>query len=222
MNIDTERLWTRLQRYLAEGQTVPARITLESILLRNPRTTEAHLALSDMAWQENRVRAASRHALDAANVVADDPGLICNVITALLRTGEMVPARVCLERTVPIRGISCELLMQLANFRYILREHSESLALLDRALAMGCNGAPLHFQRARELVSVGRFDEAEVGFQRCLDFTLANGRAALGLSRLRKQTAESNHIAEWKIGLQKVARGTRDHAALEFALYKEL
>jgi len=44
----------------------------------------------------------------------------------------------------------------------------------------------------------------------------------LALTRLHKQTAEKNHLNDLRERLQEVEQGTEDHAALEFAVYKEL
>jgi hypothetical protein len=68
----------------------------------------------------------------------------------------------------------------------------------------------------------GRIAEAELELEASVGQEPTGGRAALALSRLRKQTETRNHLELLAAGLARVARGTRDHAALEFANYKEL
>ena len=48
------------------------------------------------------------------------------------------------------------------------------------------------------------------------------GRASLTLARLRKWTVDDNHLEFIRRRLEEVEHGTEDHAAFEFAQYKEL
>ncbi|HJU07397.1 MAG TPA: sulfotransferase [Rhodanobacteraceae bacterium] len=216
------QLWSQAQVHLAAKQAAPARAALEALLAVEPDHTLARLALSNLAWRQNRVREAAEHALHAGRSVPDYPDLICEIAGALLRVGETVAARECLQRPV-LKSVSSDtLLIRLADHWHALGEHAEALAQADRARELGFDGDGVRHRRGRELVCLGRVDEAEPELE--LGFLLGptHGEIALELSRLRVQSRERNHFNTLAGGIKNVARGSRDHAALEFALYKEL
>ncbi|MGH8113329.1 MAG: sulfotransferase [Rhodanobacteraceae bacterium] len=209
-------------RYLTQEQFAPAHAQLEALQATAPDHVGTHLLAAEIAWSEDRVRDAAAFALDAARLAADDPELICDVVANLLRVGEVVSARQCLEQPALAGALPCMCLVRLADFRLGFGEYADSLALLDKALATGSDAVPIHFYRGRLLTFLGRLEDAESEFQLSLRITPTHGEAALPLVTLRTQTRDSNYLAELTTGLQSVARGTRDHAAFEFARYKTL
>ncbi len=219
--MNTDRLWQRAQRYMEEGQPVAVRITLESLLQRNPSHTQAHLILSEIAWTDNRVRDSARHALDATRELPNDASLVADVVDMLLRAGENVAARACLDTIDPTLLTDSVLLVRLGGLRTLLGEHPESLTFLDRALVCGACDADFHFQRGLELTYNGRVEEAEAEHKKALLATPTFGRASLALARLRKQSVESNHLESLDQQLASVEAGTEDEIAVEFARYKE-
>ncbi|MBU6199699.1 MAG: sulfotransferase [Xanthomonadaceae bacterium] len=222
MNETSDRHWNRAQRYLAQGQPDAARTVLESFVRHSPQHVPAHLTLSMLAWNSGRVRDATRHALDAARTVPEDPVLLGHVAGALLQVGEVVAARACLDRAALTQTGSVPALLQAAAIRYSLNENAAALALYDRAGRAGADGAEFRFQRGMQLAFNGRMDEADTELHACLRHNPAYGRASLELARLRKQTADHNHLAFLDAQLQRVQPGSYDHAAVEFARYKEL
>ena len=217
-----ERLWSRSQNYLATGQVDAARITLESLVQRMPAHTDAHLFLGGIAWEEDRVRDSTRHALDAARELPDDARLVGDVAAALLQAGEVVAARTCLAHPAVEHTRLAAELVRLAGLRYRLGEHAEALALLDRARDAGADGAEFRFSRGMQLAFNGRLEEAEAELEASQELPDAPARAAFELARLRRQTPERNHLDALARRIGRVARGSVDHAALEFARYKEL
>lgn len=217
-----ERLWARAQGYLAQGQRAPARATLESMQARAPQDARTHLLAGEMAWSEDRVRDATGHALEAARVASSDPEVLCDVIEALWHTNEITAMRECLTHPALMQPGPDALLMRLSDFRQRLEEHSEALVLLERAQAAGAEGADIRFHHGVQLAFNGRVKEAEDELEVTLNMNPAHGRAAIALARLRRQSLDRNHLALFEHGLRKVAPGTCDHAALEFAQYKEL
>jgi tetratricopeptide (TPR) repeat protein len=217
-----DRLWSSAQRYLQEGQVVAARIALESLVQRDPTHTDAHLFLGGIAWEEDRIRDAARHALDAARELPADATLVGDVAAALFQAGEIVAARTCLDHPSLAQTHSAAVLERVSSLRYRLGEHAEALALLDRAKAAGSDGPQFRFSRGMQLAFNGRIDDAEAELEAALRMRGAPGRAAFELARLRKQTPERNHLDDLAQRLRSAAPGSEDHAALEFARYKEL
>jgi len=222
MTDSTARLWGRAQRHLSDGQLVAARIVLESLLQRDSAHVHALLTLSGIVFSEHRVRDAAAYALTAMRHLPADGGLIVDTAMALLRVGETVAARDCLDQPALSDTHEGFVLMGLATLRKMLGEHREALALFNQAAAAGMGTIDFRFQRALELIFNGQMDEAEAELKTCLRLERSFGRGALALTRLHKQTAEKNHLNDLRERLQEVEQGTEDHAALEFAVYKEL
>ncbi|HJT96713.1 MAG TPA: sulfotransferase [Rhodanobacteraceae bacterium] len=222
MTARADRLWQRAERYLNENQIAAARVTLESLAQEAPQNVDVHLILGGIAWEEDRVRDAIRHALDAARMLPDDERLVTDVVAALLQAGETVAARNALAHPSLARSRDIETLVRAGGFRYKLAEHADALALLDRAKSAGADGADFRFSRAMQLVFNGRLREAESELEACLRLPQAPARATLELARLRKQTPERNHLEDLARRLKSVAPDTEEAAAIEFARYKEL
>jgi tetratricopeptide (TPR) repeat protein len=220
--MSNDRLWGRAQRYLADGQAVPARFALETLLQRDPANVEAHLILGNIAWTEDRLRDAVQHALSAAGNLPNDATFICKVVELLHQVGEVVAARACLEHPVLAHTEDGAVLVRLAALRRMLGEHPESLQLLDRAGAVGIDDSDFHFERGLELTFNGRLEEAESEYEQSLQINPSYGRASLAVARLRTQTSQSNHLDQLAGRIRIVAPGSEDHASLEFARYKEL
>lgn len=216
------RKWARAQQYLANGQADAARIALESLLQRDPEHVEAQLALSGLSLAAGHVRDATALALKAAARLPDDAAVICDAAEALYQVGERVAARACLERPVVAHATDGNVLMRLAALRKLLEEHTQALALYERAVGQGLGDAEFRLQYANELMFNGRMREAEGELEACLCMQPAFGRAALARARLRRQTQQGNHLADLEQRLQRIQPGSEHHAALEFARYKEL
>jgi tetratricopeptide (TPR) repeat protein len=222
MTENTDRHWNRAQRYLSEGNLDAARVCLESVLLRNPAHTGAHLHLSNIAWEDDRVRDSARHALEAAHDLPDDPEYIVTISAALLRAGEVVATRRCLDHRALATTRSIPALLGMADQRVTLNESAAALALYDRAIAAGASGPDIHFSRGVQLVFNGRMQEAEEELLACVRMQPGFGRAWQDLSRLRKQTIADNHLADLAKAVRVTEPGSYEHASIEFARYKEL
>ena len=212
--------WLEGRQHLLHGRLDDAHRVLESMRAHEPNTALTHLLAAQIAWRENRIRAGSAHALDAAGAGSEDPETLCTVIAVLLVTGEIVAARKLLEHPVLMACEEPLLLMRMSGYRKQLEEHPEALALLDKARARGHAGPALSFRRGEELMFNGRLDEAETEMTASLVRAPAHGHIAVPLVRLRKQTLEHNHLDLIERSLRVVKPGGADHAALEFALYK--
>lgn len=217
-----DQLWRSAQLHMAAGDTATARYALESLLQRQPGHAAAHMTLSHIAWTDGRVRDATRHALEVAKEIPTDPSAILAVGMALLRVGEVVAARSCLEHPALLGASAKSLLMYHAGLRRQFGDDVRALALLDRAHEIGVDGAEFRFARGLELLFCGRTGEAEADFETSLRMDPAACAATLELARLRKQTLERNHLEDFDRRVHRIKQGTQDHAALEFARYKEL
>ena len=217
-----DELWHKARVLMGAGDTTAARVVLESLLQRNPRHAAAHLTLSHIAWADGRVRNAARHALDAARDLPAEPMSIIAVAIALLRAGETVAARTCLEQPVLAGADAGSTVMYHAGLRRELGDDAEALRLLDRAHELGVDGPEFRFARGMEHLICGHPQRAQGDFEASLQMDPRACAATFELARLRKQTPERNHLDDFNRRRLLVAHGSQDHAALEFACYKEL
>lgn len=222
MGRSIERHWQRAQAFVAQGMAAPAHAELEIMQVQAPGDVRTHLLAAAIAWREKHIRLTAREALAAAGVVPDDPPLLLHTIDLLLRAGEGVAARVCLGRPALAEVTRPDWLLRMADFRQQLNEHTESLALLERALAHGAIDAETQYHHGAQLYFHGRMEEAAAALEASLAVEPAHGQAAFTLSALRTQTRDHNHLVQLANGLRAVAPGSIAHAALQFARYKEL
>jgi tetratricopeptide (TPR) repeat protein len=217
-----ERLWERARGYIAQGQNEAARITLESLLQHMPGSAAVNLQLGGLAYAQDRLRDCARHTLAAAANLPDDVDAIAQIILTLLQVGETVAARRCFDHASIARCRNGRSLALLASARQMLGEHGEALELMDRARALGHDNPDFRYARGVQLMFNGKAAEAEEELNACLRMGSTYGRASVTLARLRRQTREHNHLDYIRAQLQRVERGSEDHAAFEYALYKEL
>lgn len=216
------QFWQKAQECLARNDAPGARAQLQALLRIAPAHTHAHLLLGGIAHAEGDLRAATRHALDASLHLPDDAGTIGHVVNALVLVGEMARARECLAHPAIARCRDGALLANLASAQQMLGEHPQALELLDRAIAAGLDHPDLSYLRGVQLMFNGRLDEAAAAFSACLRRQSAHGRAAVALARLRTQTRTDNHLEFIDAHVRRAPQGSEDHAAFEFARYKEL
>lgn len=93
---------------------------------------------------------------------------------------------------------------------------------MDRARECGFDNADFRYYRSLQLQFNGRLGEAERELEACLRLGPTHGRASLTLARLRKQTHDNNHLDYLRTQIDLIQPGSEDHAAFEFAQYKEL
>lgn len=216
------RHWERARRYLAQGQLHAARATFESMRHTDRNDVRTNLLGAEIAWQSGRVREATEYVGLAAIAQTGDPDLACGIMDGLLRAGDCVLARKVLGRPPLANTDSPQLLMRVAGYRQQLGDHPAALESLERIREAGGDTPDSSYYRGQQLIFNGRLQEAEAELESCLQARPEHGRAAQVLARLRRQTPENNHVGRLQEGLGRVTPGTLDHAALEFALYKEL
>ncbi len=217
------RLWERVRRYLETKQEDAARVTLERLVQTAPTDVEARVLLAGAILSSDaRVRECLMHLQAAAASLPENADLVAMVALAMLRVGDIVGARRCLENPAVAATTSVEDLMSLAHAHQLLGEHAKSLAFMDRARAQGCDNPDFRYFRGLQLQFNGRLQEAEEEMETCLKMGPTYGRASLSLARLKTQTAANNHLTYIREQIRRVEKGSEDHASFEFAQYKEL
>ena len=216
------RQWLRAQHYVVDGNLPAGRAALESLLAKNPAHVEARLLLASVLLDQKHLRNAAEELLRAADAPPDNPLLLTKLAHALFRVGETVAARKCLEHPSLAECGNGRCLAQASQMYQLLNEHKAALALMDRARELGIGDPDFRYYRSLQLMFNGRIAEAERELEECLRLGPTHGRASLALARMGKQSIARNHLDYIRAQLKRVAAGSEDHAAFEFAQFKEL
>ena len=222
MQSKLRQLWDDGQQQVRNGRLQAAQSSFESLVKLDPWHVPGRLLLASVLLAQGRVRGAAEQTKYAAFALPNDAEMICRVAQCLVNVGEINAARACMRHPEIARSRSGPALAGLAHIYQGLNLHAESLALMDRARALGFDNPDFRYFRAIQLQFNGRVSEAEAELEGCLRLGPTFGRASLTLARLRKWTVDDNHLEFIRRRLQEVEQGTEDHAAFEFAQYKEL
>jgi len=222
MDSKARQLWEDGQEQIRRGRLHAAQTSFESLVQIDPWHIPGRLLLASVFLAQGRVRGAAEQAKYAAFALPDDADMICRVAQCLVKVGEINAARACMLHPEIGRSRSGPALAALAHIQQGLGQHEESLALMDRARALGFDNPDFRYFRAIQLQFNGRVAEAEAELESCLRLGPTYGRASLTLARLRRWNSDDNHLDFIRQRLKTVEQGSEDHAGFEFAQYKEL
>lgn len=222
MEARARKLWQVGQEQIRQRQLLAAQGTLEDLLDVDARHVPARLLLASVLLAGGGVRGAVEQARLAALALPDDAGQICRVAQCLARLGETTAALACLTHREVQRTRSAPALAAIAHIYQGMGLHVPALELMERARELGFDNPDFRYFRAIQLQFHGRTAEAQAELQSCLALGPTFGRASLTLARLRTWTERDNHLLFIRQRLGSVPPGTEDHAAFEFAQYKEL
>lgn len=214
-------LWEQGQQHIRQRQLPAAQAAFEQLLRLDTRHVPARLLLSSVQLAQGRLRAATELLKAAVAFLPNDADMICRLAQALSRLGETNAARACLRHPEIERTRSAQALLGLAHIQQGMGLHAPALALMDRARDLGLDTPDFRYFRALQLQFNGRMEEVESEIEACLRLGPTFGRASLTLARLRRWTESDNHLDFIAQRIGQVERGSEDHAAFEFARYKE-
>lgn len=217
-----DRLWERARRYMEQRNLVAARISLESLLQRNPSHAAGNLALGSLAWAEGRVREAVAHTSAAEANAPGNAQLCFEIALALVRTGESLAARKLLDTIPAMPQGDWRVLVNVAGLMRKLGDYAEASVVMEQALALGASGSEVQHFRSVLYTGQGMFAEAEDALETCLRMAPGHPQAMLDRSLLRKQTFAVNHLDELEAVRSRSGASSHDRALLGIARYKEL
>ena len=168
MQSKARQLWEDGQQQISGGRLQAAQASFESLVRIDPWHVPRRLLLASVLLAQGRVRGAAEQSKYAAFALPDDANLICRVAQCLVKVGEINAARACMRHPEIGRSRSGPALAALAHIYQGLNLHAESLALMDRARALGFDNPDFRYFRAIQLQFNGRVDEAEPELEACL------------------------------------------------------
>jgi len=221
MNQNIDSLLERAQRFAAQRDFAQARQALQAAQSLAPADARAPLQLSYVESLDGQYRAAREAALRTHALKPRDDASLQELVRRLRTFNETGALRECMQRLPPLREVSIPLLLTFAAQLSYLNRQDEALALLDEAVRGDPDYPPTLVSRGQVLTYLGRFDEAEADLKRCLRRAPELASAWWSLSRLRRQTPDSNHVDAIRTQLSRPGRRADDVALLAFALHKE-
>lgn len=99
--------------------------------------------------------------------------------------------------------------------------HRQALAVLQRAVALMPESASHRFNLATLLTFIGDLDGAGREYEQCLRLDPAQWKAHMGLSQLRRQTDDANHVERLRALLPTASGNAEARLYLNLALAKE-
>jgi tetratricopeptide (TPR) repeat protein len=210
------------EQRIAEGNHEAARKLLVAVLQAVPEHPETLLRLSYLESLAGHYRLARDYTL-RASVACPGGSIASQDLLRRLRTfNEMAAIQEYIEGLPPLRDVEVPLLLTIAAQLSYLNQQEASLELLDEARRADPDYPPTLVSRGQVLTYLGRFDEAERDLLRCTVRAPELASAWWALSRLRRQTLESNHVDALRKQLGGPARKPDDAVLLSYALHKEL
>ena len=221
MNQDIDSLLERAERMAAQRDFAQARQGLHAAQTLAPDDARAPLQLSYVESLGGHYRAAREAALRAHALKPRNEASLQELVRRLRTFNEAGAIRDLLQRLPPLRELGIPLLLTMAAQLSYLNRQEEALALLDEARRGDPDYPPTLVSRGQVLTYLGRFDEAEADLMRCVRRAPELASAWWALSRLRRQTPESNHVDAIRAQLARPGHRADDVALLAFALHKE-
>ncbi len=215
-------LWQQGAECFAKQQWDAARDAYVALLALRPGHPQTQLQLSYVESYRGRYRSARDYALKALEGGIKRPELLANLISRLRTFAEPEAIDEALKRLPPLSHIPIPLLLEFAAQLSYLNQQERTLAFLDEAMRADPSFPPTLMAYGQILTYLGRFDEAEAKFERCIALAPGMAQAHWFLSRLRKQVPSSNHVDRLRKQLLRPAHGPEDPALLQYALHKEL
>jgi len=217
-----QALQRALQLRVQAKDWAAAAATLREMLALQPGNAELLIQLSYMESGAGNYRAARQAIVDAARRPPRHPEALGDLMARLRTFNEAEVLDRLIRGLGPIDRIPIPLLIQAGAQWSYLNDQQRALRLLDEAKRGDPDYPPTLLARTQVLTYLGRADEAQVDVDRAIRRAPQIAQAHWLRSRLRRQTADANHVAQIRQELQRPNRSPTDISLLAFALHKEL
>ena len=217
-----QRLWRQGEDYARQGQWAAALKAYDGLLEQEPGHVMALLRASRMALSLGRYRLGHDYAMRALAARPRGDEAVIMLARALRMFNEPLALLECVEHSAWRESRSAEWLTELAMLVSTIGDNKQAMDLLDLAILRDPRHPPTRYFRGVVQMFFGDMDAAEQELERCIALAPTFAQAHWVLSRLRKQTAQANHVSRMKTLLQRVQPGTDSDAYMAFAVHNEL
>ena len=211
------------RRLIDAGDLSRARSVNASILTFAPRSTAAWLQASRLEGLAGHYRLARDHALRAFHTLEGAPpkGIAASILRrlqALNQGSELIE----IIDSLTENSLNAQLIDAIATTLNQLNQPLRALEFVEKGLRNDPNSLDLKLTRAHTFMFLGRLEEADVEMTQCMRQAPENGFGWWTLSRLKKQTPDSNHIDAIRRQIPLSANRPDNLAFLAYGLHKEL
>ena len=221
-DVQGDPLWQQAEWHASRKEWPQAIASFQALSARRPNDARVLVQLSYVHSLAGDYRAARDFALRAATLAPREPAVVAELV-ARLRTFNTAPALHALVKAQgPLDRVPIPLLLAIAAQYSYLNEQERALALLDEARRGDPDFPPTLLARAQILMYLGRFDEAQVDARAAVKRAPEIAQGWWLLSRLQKQTPQSNVVDEIRTQLQRPGRRPLEAAQLAEGLHKAL
>lgn len=217
-----QKRWREAESYAAQGQLNAALNAYVDVLAAEPTHTMALLRASRVALSLGHYRRGHEFVMRALACKPGSEDAILTLARALRTFNEPTALLECVENSRWRERRSAAWLTEIAMLVSTIGANDLSLELLDVALIRDPRHASTRYFRGVVMMFFGKMDEAEQELEAAIKLSPGMAQAHWVLSRLRKQTPESNHVARMRSLAGRIRPGTDNAAYLAFAQHNEL
>jgi Tfp pilus assembly protein PilF len=211
------------ERAMEAGDWAAARAGYAHILELEPDQADAMVQLSYVESFAGRHRVANAWALRAAaQAPPSDPEAMLELVRRLRTFNEASALRACAGRLLALPRVPHGVLVEAATQSSILNDFDTAMRCAEAALRIAPEDPAARLVHGQLLAHHDRMDEAAADFERVLRRNPAVASGWWMLSRLRRQTAEANHVPQLQSLLRMPGLRPADAATAARALHKEL
>ena len=190
---------------VAAGRLDEAQAELRRALAVEPHSRTARLALARLLIRVGRCAEAESEARPLLVRDNRDAEAWATIAGAQRDQGKLAEAEASYRKALAVRPEYTLARHNLGALLGQLERAEESLAELDRAAQLGATGPELHFNRARALTELGRFDEADATLVAAVRQWPEALEAQIMLAKLRYMRGDANYTGELAAAVSRSA-----------------
>lgn len=234
MAIDTTKSHVNTLRSTAlksihAGNLAQAQTALESLITLAPQDTPACLELAEVMRKRGQWQDSTAPLLTAVRHLPRHVPLLLKLTQSLMRRGEIVAARQCLDFLDTAPDLPVSTLLAQAHLRFTLGDVTLAKTLAERALAGGADDPDDHHLHAMLAQFTGDFDAARRILETTLERWPQYGDVAVVLANLQERHADvTKLLSQVRAQLARLPDQPSDpgrmfvRADFEYALYRLL
>ncbi len=214
--------WNKAETFARQGHWAAALAQYDQVLAKDPGHAMAMLRASRMALSLGRYRDGHGYALRALARRPGNEDAVLTLARALRIYNEPLALLECVEHSRWKERRSAAWLTEMAMMVSTIGANDLAMEMLDLAIVREPANPQARYFRGVVQMFFGDMEASERELEQCIAKAPTFTQAHWVLSRLRKQTDESNHVARMRALVPKVTRGSDHDAYLAFALHNEL
>jgi len=219
---DALATWQAAESFRSRGQLPEAVAAYARLATHADWLAPARLRLAQLALARGDLRDGVAQALLARDAEETDPVVLEAVLALLCQVGELEAALALSQSPVLVQAPDPAVQMGVGQHLQDQSFPAEAWAYLKRARALGGDSPGLHYQLGLSALYAGEHDQAQASFEACLARQPLHAAAHRQLAKLRRATADANHVARLRAAIASMPADYPDAPPLHYALFKEL